>query len=102
MSSRDVHPAGSARGPVPARPQDSEGTYLQGHLRASWDALIDRFGHPHLASDKSRAVWVLQTKYGIATVYDFKDQDLKLEHMGFWHVGGTDERVVGYLQAMFP
>lgn len=103
MSSRDVHPAGSARSPVPVNPQDSRGTYLLGHLYASWDDLIDRFGHPHMVGDgKTRAEWVLQTKFGIATIYDFKDQDLKLEHMGRWHVGGTDERVVCYLQAMFP
>jgi hypothetical protein len=104
MSSRDVHPAGSARGPIPTAVH-LEGTYFQGHLLAFWDELIDRFGHPHFSGDgdgKTRAEWVLQTKFGIATIYDFKDKDLQLKHMGTWHVGGTDERVVGYLQAMFP
>ena len=66
------------------------GTYLQGHITATYDELVKAFGEPEEGCDKVMAEWNIKFADGtIATIYDWKNYHLKTaESVTDWHVGG--------------
>lgn len=70
-----------------------DGTYLQGHLNASYQQLCATFGSPriYVNDDKVRAEWMLRFTEGdrvtYATIYDWK-RDEPVEDVKEWNIGG--------------
>lgn len=70
-----------------------DGTYLQGHLNASYQQLCSTFGPPtiYVNDDKVRAEWMIRFTEGDrvtrATIYDWK-RDEPVEDVKEWNVGG--------------
>jgi hypothetical protein len=78
-------------------------THLVGYLdHISHDQLIDCFGQPRPATDKSQAEWDLVFDDGtIVTIYDYK-QKTPAERLTFWHIGGKDSSALDRLEELFP
>ena len=72
----------------------ANGTHFVGLVEATYEELRQTFGKPLKATDdgKTRAEWVVlfDTEEGdvVATVYDWKCQDIPLDQMKIWNVGG--------------
>ena len=84
----------------------TSGTCLQGYIEADHKLLVKLFGKSHNHDDyKSDAEWYLDTPYGIATIYNYKDgknylgdEGDAIEDITEWHIGGTNKNVSAYLQ----
>jgi hypothetical protein len=88
---------------VPSPMSAANGTWLVGSVTARYAELERAFGQPYVAGHgKSRVEWCLQTRYGVATIYDWKCPEIDLENLDHWNVGGTDDRVAEYLQSLLP
>ena len=80
-------------------------TGLRGYVRTTFRELSEVFGKPdygpenyHL--DKTTCEWRLQFEDGaVACIYDYKEQCTPY-HEHEWHVGGHDDIVVTYIQAL--
>lgn len=93
--------------PVRVEPQEDHeltvGTFLQGHVYATYYELVRAFGDP-LQGDgtKTRAEWALiftlpdedDEAIVVATVYDWKQYDTAVESVSMWNIGGKDPRAV--------
>ena len=74
------------------------GSSLQGHITASYQALVEAFGEPNILNaeegDKVWNEWGIRFSDGdddiYATIYDWKEQDAYDSHVGKyrWHIGG--------------
>ena len=76
------------------------GSSLQGHITASYQALVEAFGEPNILNaepsgdDKVFNEWGIRFSDGdddiYATIYDWKEQDAYDSHVGKyrWHIGG--------------
>ena len=74
------------------------GSSLQGHITASYEALVEAFGEPNILNaeegDKVWNEWGIRFSDGdddiYATIYDWKEQDAYDSHVGNyrWHIGG--------------
>jgi hypothetical protein len=84
----------------------SDGTCLQGYVKADFNELVETFGEP-LEGDgyKTQAEWVLLFSLPdgdevIATIYDWK-KDCSIYEVEEWNIGGHDPRapelVIDYL-----
>lgn len=79
------------------------GTHGQGQIVCSYDTLVALFGEPNAESDgyKTSAEWCLETPFGIATIYDYKEcktycgenDGLEPEDITTWHIGGASKAV---------
>ena len=74
------------------------GSSLQGHITASYQALIEAFGEPNILNaeegDKVWNEWGIRFSDGdddiYATIYDWKEPNAYDSHVGKyrWHIGG--------------
>lgn len=76
-----------------------QGTSFKGYLLAKYYDLISVFGCPITNTDnyKTDAEWIINTPYGIATIYNYKDgksylgnDGLEVTNIYEWHVGGKN------------
>ena len=76
-----------------------QGTSFKGYLIAKYSDLISTFGNPITNTDnyKTDVEWIINTTYGIATIYNYKDGKSYLGNDGLdvtniyeWHVGGKN------------
>jgi len=78
----------------------TNGTYLQGHIETTYRELVDRFGEPTFENydprEKVNAEWVLEINGKIATIYNWKTGRVPMGKYN-WHVGGHDSSVVDLL-----
>lgn len=85
-----------------------EGTGLQGGIYATYDQLVKEFGEPNITwdyPDKVDAQWVLDTPFGVATIYNYKDGHAYLGNEGLdvkditnWHIGGHTVQVLSWVK----
>lgn len=95
-----------------------DGTSKQGSMLAKFEDVAKVYGSPiiNLPDSKIDALWLVDTKAGIATIYNYKDGKAYLGEKGLdyqdikrWHIGGhtTDvvreivEPVHGYIKELF-
>jgi hypothetical protein len=74
------------------------GTSFKGYMYAQYDHLVAVFGlprKPHHSDNKIDVEWIIDTPYGVATIYNYKDGKVYLGTSGLetqqiceWHVGG--------------
>jgi len=89
----------------------NEGTGLKGYVKASYEALVNTFGEPdiingsYMTGYKVDAEWIMGTKFGAVTIYNYKDgknykgeKGLDIADITDWHIGGFDARVVGVIE----
>lgn len=78
------------------------GTFLQGHVYASYYELVRAFGQPLRGEgSKTRAEWSLvftlpdedAEEFVVATIYDWKQSD-PVEDVSRWNIGGKEPRAV--------
>ena len=77
------------------RDDDMGGTSLQGYVdgQVGFPRLVEIFGEPLGAGDKTLAEWVVRFEDGtIATIYDWKNYGMRREDVTSWHIGGHDKR----------
>ena len=83
------------------------GTSFRGYLLASYRDIVGAYGKPHDTpdNDKIDAEWVVNTPYGVATIYNYKDgkaylgdKGLPVEQIFEWHVGGKNGKVLGHVK----
>ena len=74
-----------------------EGTSFKGYLLAKYDDLISVFGNPisNISNHKIDAEWIIDTPFGVATIYNYKDgksylgdKGLSVSNIYEWHIGG--------------
>ena len=81
----------------------SNGSGLVDYLVADYDDLLRIFGQPSEGDGyKVDAEWTLQTPFGVATIYNYKDGKcyrgeggLAVEDITEWHVGGVSNNSAG-------
>lgn len=84
---------------------DASGTSLMGYVDASFQELMAVFGEPFNGDGyKVDAEWVLETPYGVATIYNYKDginyngpSGTPREQIRDWHIGGHSAKVVRFI-----
>ena len=86
---------------------NTDGTCLQGYIKASYEQLLKTFGKPHFNGDdlKTDVEWAFEFADGtIATLYNWKngknycgDKGLALNDIYEWNVGGKSEKAVSKL-----
>ncbi len=84
---------------------NANGTSLVGYVDASFDELVKTFGQPKDGDGyKVDAEWIMETPYGIATIYNYKDginyngpTGTPIEKIRDWHIGGHSKNVVAYI-----
>lgn len=76
----------------------TSGTHSIGNILANYDDIVAVYGKPftRLPENKIDVQWVVKTKYGVATLYNYKDGKAYLGEKGLdiraitqWHVGGS-------------
>lgn len=73
---------------------NANGTCLQGYVSAYYHELVERFGEPEGAGDKTTAEWCLEFEDGtVATIYDWKEYETPMGRYD-WHVGGNSKAAV--------
>ena len=81
------------------------GTHGIGTILADYDDIVAVFGKPftRLLDDKIDVQWIIETKHGVATLYNYKNGKAYLGEKGLdvraikqWNVGGS-----GYGKAVF-
>ena len=89
----------------------SDGSGLVDYLVADYDDLVRIFGQPSKGDGyKVDAEWTLQTPFGVATIYNYKDgknyigeDGLRVDQIDTWHVGGTSKEagffVIGFFNS---
>ena len=74
------------------------GTHGIGNILANYDDIVAVYGKPftRLPENKIDVQWVIETKHGVATLYNYKDGKAYLGEKGLdvraitqWHVGGS-------------
>lgn len=83
---------------------DVNGTSLVGNVTTTYADLVKTFGTPQFddesdGRDKSTAIWRLNTPAGVATIYDFDDEDHRPLGKFAWHIGGKNDEVVEAIRA---
>lgn len=82
---------------------DSNGTYFQGEIEASYAHLCELFGNPTNGDEyKTDAEWEVEFEDGtVATIYNWKDgknyngpEGMETEDITNWHIGGHDKKAV--------
>lgn len=89
------------------KPLKVSGTAFMGEIHAPYKKLNKVFGkkqNPYEGGDrKTSAEWHHKTKYGPATIYDYKEHKgyggVNKRHQTNWHVGGKRKEVVGAIQS---
>ena len=80
---------------------DTNGTYFQGYLLATFEDLEAVFGESEGAGDKTTQEWSLRFADGtVATIYDWKEYDTPCG-LYDWHVGGVSEQALVRVQQAF-
>jgi hypothetical protein len=78
----------------------TNGTYLQGHIETTYRDLVSRFGDPTFENydprEKVNAEWVLEIDGKIVTIYNWKTGRVPMGKHN-WHVGGHDSSVLDLL-----
>jgi hypothetical protein len=71
-----------------------DGTYNQGHVTTTYDALVATFGEPHeRGGDKVNVEWVLLIDGVVVTIHDWKEEILPMGVYD-WHIGGSSDTSV--------
>ena len=72
-----------------------DGTYLQGHVATTYDALVTTFGEPflHESGDKVNVEWVHLIDGTLVTIYDWKEGRIPTGEYD-WHIGGSSDTSV--------
>jgi len=83
------------------------GTHLQGGLNTTYQALCRTFGEPEEETDgyKVDAEWYVDTPFGMATIYNYKDgknylgdEGMELDEITDWHVGGHNIETYAFIR----
>ena len=76
-------------------------TWLQGYVDASYYELHAAFGAPlHNNDGKTRREWRLEFDDGtLATIYDWKKHDTRVEDVLHWNIGGRSPDAVHAVQS---
>jgi len=86
--------------------KEVNGTSLQGYIDVSYKELVRIFGKPNAKGDcyKIDAEWGIQTSFGVATIYNYKngknymgDEGMEVEEITEWHIGGHNKETAGYI-----
>ena len=86
--------------------KEVNGTSLQGYVDVSYEELVRIFGKPNAKGDcyKIDAEWEIQTPFGVATIYNYKDgknymgdEGVEVEEITEWHIGGHNKETAGYI-----
>ena len=82
------------------------GKGLQATVNAYYQVIVNLFGNPQKAAgDKVEVEWILDTPFGVATIYNWKDgigylgkdTGIPVDRITDWHIGGKDEKVVAWV-----
>lgn len=78
------------------------GTRFRGYIETTYDELVARFGEPYIAPRDDHKVdveWIIDTPYGIATIYNYKDgvryagkNGTAIKDIRIWHIGSKSNR----------
>jgi len=84
------------------------GTSLHGYVHTSYKTLRNLFGKPNLPKGqggKIDAEWILETPYGIASIYNYKDgknyngrNGTAVKDITEWHIGGHNKETAIVIQ----
>ena len=83
------------------------GTSFKGYVYATYEQLVKCFGKPTTNGDnyKVDVEWIVDTQYGVATIYNYKDGQSYLGEAGSevhmiceWHVGGKTQAAYEHLK----
>lgn len=84
------------------------GTSFKGYMYARYDQLVPAFGEPRRSDHSDNKVdveWIIDTPYGVATIYNYKDGKAYLGQSGLspeeiyeWHVGGKKSEVYEWVK----
>jgi putative N-acetylmannosamine-6-phosphate epimerase len=86
------------------------GTSLRGYVHTSYKTLHNLFGKPNLPKAKEQggkidAEWILETPYGIASIYNYKDgknyngrAGTAVKDITEWHIGGLNKETAILIQ----
>lgn len=76
------------------------GTSFKGYLYVRYDQLMALFDEPRVpehSDNKIDVEWIIDTPYGVATIYNYKDgknymgkAGLRPDQISEWHVGGKN------------
>ena len=80
----------------------AEGTYRQGYVTTTYDALVASFGEPNEgASEKTTVGWVLLLAGVVVTIHDWKQAVLPIGTYD-WSIGGSsnDSREVDLVKSV--
>lgn len=81
----------------------TDGTCLQDEITCSYSRLVKIFGLPNGEGDsyKVDVEWIIDTPYGVSTIYNYKDgksylgaKGLDFQDITNWHIGGKTLNVV--------
>ncbi len=87
--------------------QKRSGTSFRGYILSDYDQLCSTFGQPASKGDgyKIDVEWIVDTPYGVATVYNYKDGHAYLGKRGLdvgqiceWHVGGKSDEAYQWVK----
>jgi len=84
------------------------GTSFKGYAIEPYHRIVEIFGEPNSSGDgyKVDIEWVIDTPYGVATIYNYKDgkaylgnRGLEIQDITDWHIGGKNDLVCIYINA---
>jgi hypothetical protein len=81
---------------------ESAGTFYIGDLHCSYWTLFKLFNNPHvLHATFPRASWeFMYADNWVFTIYDWAQDDIPLEDVTVWHVGGKDKAVLPVVRGL--
>lgn len=78
-----------------------DGSCYQGQVKTTYTKLLETFGKPIIKNGskdkKCQKEWVIVTLFGIATIYDWKE-NVPPEKVTNWHIGGFNDDVVRWIK----
>lgn len=78
---------------------DINGTSLICSVSVSYSNLVKLFGRHNKGNYKTDAEWVIETPFGVGTIYNYKDgknylgrkEGLAIKDITDWHIGGKNQ-----------
>ena len=91
--------------------KSTNGTFLQGKVNAKFTTIVRLFGkadYPSGCGHKTDKEWIIQTPYGVATIYNWKngknylgENGLKAREITTWNVGGHNIETFNFIKMYF-
>ncbi len=83
------------------------GTSFLGYVHSTYGQIVKTFGEPVNNGDEYKVdtEWIIDTPYGVATIYNYKDGKAYLGEKGTdvtliseWHIGGKNIKAYTYVK----